>query len=303
MWGSLINYWVFTGDSTYNDVVKQGLLYQVGEHNDYMPKEHRSSLGNDDQGFWAVAVLSAAESNFPDPAPGEPSWLGLAQAVFNEQIARWDTATCNGGLRWQIYVKNGYDLKNTISNGLLFQIAARLARYTGEQIYEDWAVKVWDWMWRIGLIDNTSYNVYDNSEADLKNCTELERNQWSYNAGVLLGGASTMYNLVRLIFLSFSSSPLFLLSRGRSNDVENYQTDGNPVWKNHTQKLLTRIEEFFFSAGPMTEICERVEKCNPDQKSFKAYRSSPNTVFPIIPFPASPNISNLIQKPKQSRDG
>lgn len=197
MWGSMINYWAFTGDTTYNEVVSQALQYQVGEFNDYMPKEHRSSLGNDDQGFWAVSVLMAAETNFPNPLPDQPSWLGLAQAVFNEQIGRWDNATCGGGIRWQIYVKNGYALKNTISNGLLFNIASRLARYTGEKMYEDWAIKVWDWMWAVHLIDHTSYNVYDNSEADELNCTELDRNQWSYNAGVLLGGASTMFNLVR----------------------------------------------------------------------------------------------------------
>lgn len=103
---------------------------------------------------------------------------------------------CGGGLRWQIYVKNGYELKNTISNGLLFNIASRLARYTGDKMYEEWAVKVWDWMWAIHLIDHANWNVYDNSEADRLNCTELDRNQWSYNAGVLLGGASTMYDIV-----------------------------------------------------------------------------------------------------------
>ena len=51
-------------------------------------------------------------------------------------------------------------------------------------------------MWTINLIDHKSFNVYDNSEADLLNCTELDRNQWSYNAGVLLGGTSTMFNIV-----------------------------------------------------------------------------------------------------------
>ncbi|ODQ76852.1 hypothetical protein LIPSTDRAFT_102095 [Lipomyces starkeyi NRRL Y-11557] len=34
---------------------------------------------------------------------------------------RWDTSTCNGGLRWQIFESNsGYDYKNTISNAGLF---------------------------------------------------------------------------------------------------------------------------------------------------------------------------------------
>lgn len=196
MWGTMINYWHFTGDDTYNRLVKDALQAQVGEFKDYMPQEHRSSLGNDDQGFWAVAALQAVETNFPNPRPDQPSWLGLVQAVFNEQIGRWDTSTCNGGLRWQIYKKGGYQLKNTISNGLLFNISARLARYTGDPMYAEWAVKVWDWMWAIRLIDHDNYNIYDNSEADTLNCTELEHLQWTYNPAVLLYGAAVMYNIV-----------------------------------------------------------------------------------------------------------
>ena len=37
MFGQMIEYWFYTGDSTYNDVVTQGLLAQVGPHNDFMP--------------------------------------------------------------------------------------------------------------------------------------------------------------------------------------------------------------------------------------------------------------------------
>lgn len=37
VFGQMIEYWYYTGDSTYNDVVIQGLLAQVGPDNDYMP--------------------------------------------------------------------------------------------------------------------------------------------------------------------------------------------------------------------------------------------------------------------------
>ena len=37
MFGQMVEYWYYTGDSTYNDVVTQGLLAQVGPDNDYMP--------------------------------------------------------------------------------------------------------------------------------------------------------------------------------------------------------------------------------------------------------------------------
>lgn len=176
-------------------------------------------MGNDDQSFWAMSALRAAETNFPNPpGPKDPSWLGLAQAVFNEQTAVWDTSTCNGGLRWQLYPTNkGYNLKNSISNGNLINIAARLARYTKDDRYAQWAVKVWDWMERIGLIDE-HFNVYDNSDADTYNCTQIDHDQWSYNAATMLMGASTMYNYVSafLTLRNFSELTLDVTDQWRS---------------------------------------------------------------------------------------
>ena len=119
MWGALIDYWRFTGDDSYNDVTTQAVLWQAGPGADYMNPNVTASLGNDDQGFWGMAAMTAAENNFPDPPPDQPQWLSLAQAVFNTQAHpdRHDE-TCNGGLRWQIYsFNNGYNYKNSIANG------------------------------------------------------------------------------------------------------------------------------------------------------------------------------------------
>ena len=37
MFGQMVEYWYYTGDDTYNDVVMQALLAQVGPDNDFMP--------------------------------------------------------------------------------------------------------------------------------------------------------------------------------------------------------------------------------------------------------------------------
>jgi mannan endo-1,6-alpha-mannosidase len=50
MWGTMIDYWFITGDTSYNDVVQQAMLFQVGPYDDYMPPNQSKSLGNDDQG-------------------------------------------------------------------------------------------------------------------------------------------------------------------------------------------------------------------------------------------------------------
>jgi mannan endo-1,6-alpha-mannosidase len=197
MFMTMIDYWRYTNDTTYNDVVEQALQFQVGPNNDYLPPNQTKNEGNDDQGFWGMAAMLAAETNFQNPPKSQPQWLALAQAVFNEMASRWDTTTCGGGLRWQIFTfNNGFDYKNSIANGCLFNLGARLARYTGNQTYADWAEKIWDWEQGVGLIDAT-YNVYDGA-SDTENCTGITKLQWSYNAGIYLHGAANLFNHVSL---------------------------------------------------------------------------------------------------------
>jgi mannan endo-1,6-alpha-mannosidase len=246
MLGSLVDYWYYTGDDSFVDLTKQGLLFQVGPEEDYMTPNQTLTEGNDDQGFWGLAVMSAAEYNFPQPKPDEPQWLALAQAVFNTQAARWDPENCNGGLRWQIFQWNqGWDYKNSISQGCFFALAARLALYTGNSSYAEWAVRSWEWTTGANFIDNETWAVYDGAHTGT-NCTDIVPYQWSYNAGVFILGAAAMYNLTE---------------------------DG--AWKDRLDGLLGGARVFFMQDTKiMTEAaCESVDRCNTDQQSFKAYLS------------------------------
>ncbi|KKZ64787.1 mannan endo-1,6-alpha-mannosidase [[Emmonsia] crescens] len=193
MFGALVDYWFYTGDSSYNEITTQALLHQASPSRNFMPLNQTQAEGNDDQSFWAITAMAAAERNFPNPPPDQPQWLALVQGTFNSQAARWNTETCGGGLKWQIYQFNrGFTYKNTIANGCFFHIAARLATYTNNQTYADWAEKTWDWMERIGLVSN-NYHFFDGTD-DLKNCSDINHIQWTYNAGVNLLGAAHMYH-------------------------------------------------------------------------------------------------------------
>ncbi|KAK5118824.1 hypothetical protein LTR62_000033 [Meristemomyces frigidus] len=249
MWGGLIDYWAYTNDTSYVETVQQALMAQVGPDNNYMPPAYDASLGNDDQAFWALSVLSAAEYGFPTPQGNASSvYLDLAEAVFNTQWPRWDTTSCNGGLKWQIFSYNaGYNYKNSISNGGLFQISARLARYTGNSTYLDWAEKTWDWMSAIGLISPT-YDVFDGTD-DTLNCSQLDHTLWSYNPSMLLYGSAMLYNY----------------------------TNGSQLWQDRTTGLLQECARTFFSPFSNTTnvmfepACEPSNTCDNDQLSFKAY--------------------------------
>lgn len=58
--------------------------------------------------------------------------------------------------RRQVFALNNcYSYKNAISNGLYFNLAARLAWYTGDESYALHAAETFDWMLRVGLITGT----------------------------------------------------------------------------------------------------------------------------------------------------
>ncbi|KAI1392471.1 glycoside hydrolase family 76 protein [Hypoxylon trugodes] len=243
MFGTLIDYWAFTGDETYNDITLQAMMHQVGDDKDYMPNNQTKSEGNDDQGFWAMAAMTAAETNFTNPNTDDLSWLALAKAVYNEYVNRWEPDTCGGGMRWQIYTfNNGYNYKNSVSNGCFFNVAARLARYTANETYGDWANKIFEWEQSVNFI-NSNYSVLDGAgNAGSDNCSHVNSAQFTYNAGLFMYGAAVMFN----------------------------HTDGSDMWKERVDGLVKSAVSVFFQNGVMWEpSCEKSPSV--DQQSFKGH--------------------------------
>lgn len=136
--------------------------------------------------------------------------------------------------------------QNSISQACFFALAARLALYTGNQTYADWAEKTWDWMAAVEFIDPQYWVVYDGAAIG-SNCTDITPYQFTYNAGGMLHGAAAMYNFTE-----------------------------DDKWGQRVDNLVEGTKVFF--TGPnndiMTEVaCEPVDLCNIDQQSFKAYLS------------------------------
>ncbi|GIZ42224.1 hypothetical protein CKM354_000550000 [Cercospora kikuchii] len=260
MFDSLINYWAVSGDEDLPGVISQGLLFQVGPDNNYMPPNQSKSLGNDDMAFWASAALTAAELGLPQSE--DLPWLQLAETTFNTIAVRWDTETCGGGLKWQIFsFNNGYNYKNSVSTLAFAQLGARLARFTGNTTYSDWAERSLTWLQEVGLFELPSGQnsseasetpdrvaIYDGTD-DLANCSEINHIEWTQNDGLLLSTSAYAFNA----------------------------TGGTRTWSAYSFAGLVYANSFFAGSedddtrGIITEpACIPTENCNVDQIAFRA---------------------------------
>ena len=216
--------------------------------------------------------MTAAETKFPNPPDDKPQWLALAQAVFNLQTTRWDNQTCGGGLHWQIFTFNaGYDYKNTISNGGYFQLAARLARYTGNATYADWANTMYNWITSSPIVvqNGDAMNVFDGTSVN-NQCADADKSQWSYNYATLIAGCAYMYNY----------------------------TNGSQQWEDRLNQYLTGALNTFFppqyssDGNVMVEIsCEPQQSCNVAQPSFKSWLAQ----WLAVTMQLAPTVASKIQ--------
>ncbi|RLV92362.1 Mannan endo-16-alpha-mannosidase DFG5 [Spathaspora sp. JA1] len=242
--GGLLDYYVLcdpTNETLRKDIIN-GMYSQAGDYFDYVPLNQTMTEGNDDQGVWGMTLMEAVERDFDQPEGH--TWLELANNLFDSLNSRWDTKQCGGGLRWQMYEwNNGYNYKNTVSNGCLFHIAARLARVTGNETYFDIANKVWKWMEDVRFLDEYKGNFWLHDGAEVEtDCQEVTPLRWSYNYGIMLSGSAYMYNITK-----------------------------SEKWKNRTNVILDASLEYFFEDKIMQETtCVRQDRCNNDQRSFRS---------------------------------
>ncbi|KAK4044185.1 glycosyl hydrolase family 76-domain-containing protein [Parachaetomium inaequale] len=249
VWSTMLDYWHYTGDDTYNAVTAEALAAQSGPglENPFLPANWSAKAGNDDHGFWGIAAMQAAEVGLPSPPQGVASWIDLATAVFDKMAARYSAEKhCHGGLRWQLApLSEAYYIKNTESTAVFLNLGARLFRYTNNETYAEWAERSWNWLSGVGLIDD-EFNVYDSTNV-ADGCTDILGLQWSYGAGVLLQGAAYM-----------------------QNHTTNSTTQQR--WQARLTSLTTQTITHFFPNSTLVErACERPSKtaCSWDMVFFK----------------------------------
>lgn len=128
----------------------------------------------DDTGWWALAWIRAYDLT------GDGRYLQVAQRAV-EYMWGYADDVCGGGLWWT----TNRSYKNAISSELFVKAAAELhVRVPGDRNYLNWALQVWQWFDRSGLINDESLV---NDGLDPLTCRNNHAETWTYNQGVVLG--------------------------------------------------------------------------------------------------------------------
>ncbi|KAK6518239.1 hydrolase 76 protein [Arthrobotrys conoides] len=252
---TILNYAAFTGDKSYNSLFEKDFYNQIGENANFITKNNSARVVNDDVGYWALAAISAAEYGARPFESSAPSYLILADNAFNDFVQRWDDKTCGGGLRWAVQASDDrYGFKDTNSNGVFFELAARLGAQTGNQTYLDWANKVYDWTAKTKLIGSLETNNVGQilAGASVKDkCQQIDRTFYSAQQANYIYGAAVMYGKTKTSAWLDRLSGLVQYAGATYFGPQQYVDDGK-------SQVVTEA------------ACEYENKCTLDQKAGKA---------------------------------
>ena len=119
---------------------------------------------------------------------GDRSSLARAKEIFALVVHGWDTDPahpCAGGVYWT-QAPWSQD-RNTVSNGPGAELGAHLYLLTKDKSYLTWAKKMYTWAQECMLAPNGLY--WDHIDL----AGTVEKTQWSYNQGVMLGAGALLY--------------------------------------------------------------------------------------------------------------
>jgi predicted alpha-1,6-mannanase (GH76 family) len=136
----------------------------------------------DDMQWWSLAYAQAAR------VLNDTSLLQTSRQVFEHVWATAsENATCGGGVWWSSNRK----YKNAITNTLAISNAALLHRLTGDKLYLQRALTLWEWFAHSEM-RNPELGLIADGLNTPGSCTRTGgaccSGYWTYNQGVLLGG-------------------------------------------------------------------------------------------------------------------
>jgi len=119
---------------------------------------------------------------------GDRSSLARAKEIFTLVVHGWDddpAHPCAGGVFWT-QAPWSQD-RNTVSNGPGAELGLHLYLLTKQKSYLTWSKKMYGWTQSCMLAPNGLY--WDHIDL----AGNIEKTQWSYNQGVMIGAATLLY--------------------------------------------------------------------------------------------------------------
>jgi predicted alpha-1,6-mannanase (GH76 family) len=122
-------------------------------------------------------------------ATNEQKYLDAAKEIWGYIIEGWNDYA-GGGIAWER--DNNIWSKNACSNGPASILAARLYAATGENEYQEWAKKIYDWE-KAHLFNSGTGAVYDSENGK----TGEVNKSWvfTYNEGTFIGAAVELHKI------------------------------------------------------------------------------------------------------------
>ncbi|KAJ3254291.1 hypothetical protein HK103_007261 [Boothiomyces macroporosus] len=170
---AMFDHYELTGlrDSTLNQYLSKLSKFDYkGDSNQYL----------DDRAWLALAALKAHDL--------QPNQEYIDHAAHEHQLMQqsW-SSKCGGGVLWTI---NG-DYKNTIANGLYFELSSKLFLKTKNQFYLNEAQKTIDWIMNVAKLYDGK--VFLDGIKNIDSTCSLNGGIYSYQHGVIISGMVNMY--------------------------------------------------------------------------------------------------------------
>ncbi|KAJ3254292.1 hypothetical protein HK103_007262 [Boothiomyces macroporosus] len=196
----------------------------------------------DDRAWLALAALKAHDL--------QPNQEYIDHAAHEHQLMQqsW-SSKCGGGVLWTI---NG-DYKNTIANGLYFELSSKLFLKTKNQFYLNEAQKTIDWIMNVAKLYDGK--VFQDGIENIDSTCDIRGGIYSYQLGVIISGMVNMFKgtndqswLEQATQMAINSLPLFstngTIREYNSCDLGITNTDcGNdgPLFKGIYVRGLSRL--------------------------------------------------------------
>lgn len=189
----------------------------------------------DDMEWMALALLRACDAN----ASLNHQYLTQVKTLFNDIVGGWSDVD-GGGIHWNKNKTGDGRYKTSCSNAPAIILAARLYQHTREQLYLDWALRIYNYMY--------SHNRFPDGVIKDNATNEDHEVTFSYNQGTWVGGLLELYKITgESHYLQTATDLIDLLlfgkwysPKGIMNERQNYNQDDGGMFKGIFVRYLTQ---------------------------------------------------------------